>query len=238
MIKAIERFRELELGIKTIIRATDVYAIHVMSRLRNQDVDMVGINAILSGKKMSGFNLLGETYSKDEKAYLEAQGHFKAIGQQIIVATHTALESYLILKFKEYYRFKMNGGDPKILEKTENDFKFGCLDDFKRQYKKYFSIHLPLFEIEFFTSNGCNFKPKKSWDAIQLIDRSRHEIVHKGFLDSYKVSTLMDSWYPFEFVQGWVLSFDAVFDSYVYKGQKTPLYVEYLRKVHASGSSL
>lgn len=227
MIKAIDRFQELETGIRALVRAADIYALHVMSKIRSQAVNLKEIEAILTDNKMSYLNLVGNVYTKKELKLIESEGHFKEIGQQIIVATHTALESYLNLKFKEYYQFIMSGSDKEILEKTINEFRFSRISDYTKKYNEYFSIYLPAFEIDFHSSKGCNFSPKDCWTAINLIDQSRHDIVHKGFLVNYKITSLMDSWYPFEFVQRWVYSFDITFDKYIYENKRSSLYLDY-----------
>lgn len=237
MTKAIEKFHELEQGVLGIVRASDVYAVHVMAKIRGVDVDMEVINSILSGQKISGLNLVGAAYAKDELKRLDEEGHFTEIGQQIIVASHTALESYLILKFREYYRHLSSGGNEEIVDETLSRLNFRCLNDFKDAYKKFFKIHLPFFDVDYLSSEGCVFKPKNSWEALTLIYKVRNDIVHKGASVDYKVTSLMDSWYPFEFVRRWVSGFDVNFDNYIYHKTETKLYREHKERAIRNGGS-
>lgn len=55
------------------------------------------------------------------------------------------------------------------------------------------------------------------------IDAARHEIVHGGVSTRYQMDTIMDSWYPFEFVRRWVQLFDFNVDAYIYTGKEYPL---------------
>jgi hypothetical protein len=238
MNSAIEKFHELEQGVLGIVRASDVYALHVMAKIRNTDPDMDGINSILSGKKISGLNLAGNIYTKSELALLEKEGHFKEIGQQIIVATHTALESYLILKFREYYRHLSSSSDATLVEESLIRISFKSLEDFKKLYKIFFKIHIPSFDIDYHSSDGCNFQPKNSWEALELIYKVRNDIVHKGVSVEYKVASLMDSWYPFEFVRNWVASFDVNFDSYLYHKKETKLFREHKERANRCGAAI
>jgi hypothetical protein len=238
MTRAIEKFHELEQGVLGVVRAADIYALHVMAKIRGQDVDMAAVNSILSGHKVSGLNLVGSAYAKSELKTLEEAGHFTEIGQQIIVAAHTALESYLILKFREYYRYLSASVNQDIVEETLSRINFRCLDDFKKAYKDFFKIHLPSFDIDYHSSNGCNFMPKNSWEALRLIYEVRNDIVHKGLSVDYKVTSLMDSWYPFEFIRRWVSGFNANFDSYVYDNRETKLYREHKHRAISNGVSI
>ncbi|HFD32188.1 MAG TPA: hypothetical protein ENJ28_05710 [Gammaproteobacteria bacterium] len=238
MNSAIEKFHELEQGVLGIVRASDVYALHIMAKIRNTEPDMAGISSILSGTKISGLNLAGNIYTKSELALLEKEGHFTNIGQQIIVATHTALESYLILKFREYYRCLVSSSDVTLIEESLKHISFRSLEDFKKLYKKFFKIHIPSFEIDYHSSDGCNFQPKNSWEALELIYKARNDIVHKGGSVEYKVASLMDSWYPFEFVRNWVASFDVNFDSYIYHNKETKLIREHKERANRCGVAI
>jgi hypothetical protein len=237
-MKAIEKFAELEHGILGIIKAADLYALHTMAQLRNTEPDSQSINFIMNGTKISGFNVVGSAYTKEELSVLKDKGYFTEIGQQIIVASHTALEIYLILKFKEYYRHAFSDSDRKLIEESLNQFNFRSLKDFKELYKNFFSIHLPSFEIDYHSSHGCNFQPKNSWEALKLIYGSRNNIVHKGSSVNYQVSSLMDSWYPFEFVRSWVNLFDTNFDLLIYKKTETRLYSEHKQRAINCGVSI
>lgn len=235
MESAIEGFRTLESGILNIIRAADIYAVHVIHKMRGRSIPHETIEAILDHKKVSGFNVLGVTYTPEELQRLREEGHFREIGQQILVATHTALEGYLKNKFEEYYRFRLRGVDEVVISQSLKRFNFRSLNNIEKAYKDVLRIHLRFFEIDYYTSEGCNFQPGSCWKALQLIDSARHEIVHRGESETYTISSLMDSWYPFEFTRGWVDLFDANFDGYLYQGMETPLIQEYRQRADSAG---
>lgn len=238
MTYAIAKFEELESGILNIIRAADIYAVHVMAQIRGEKVDLDLVATLLNGNKITGFNLFGGTYSEDELELLEREKNFLGIAQQIVVATHTALEAYLILKFKEYYAHIASCVEERVVSNTIKRFSFRGTSDLKTNYKEILGIHLPSFEVDFHSSKGCSFQPLTSWDAIQLIYDARNDIVHKGRSVKYKATTLMDSWYPFEFVRNWVGLFDANFDRLIYEGGDSKLLKEYRERVANSGCAI
>ena len=237
-MKAIDKFHDLEKGILGIIRAADVYAYHAIAKIRNEEIDMQSINFIMSGTKISGFNIVGDTYKKDEFEILKNEEYFTAIGQQIIVASHTALETYLILKFKEYYKYIFSKSDSLLVEESLKKINYRNLKDFKEIYKTFLNIHIPSFEIDYHSSNDCSFKPINTWEALTLIYATRNDIVHKGISINYDVSTLMDSWYPFDFVRRWVTLFDANFDSFIYLQKETRSCREHKQRAVKNGTKI
>lgn len=228
-MKAIDKFHELETGVLGIVRASDIYARLTMCKIRNENPDIKSIMSLMSSKKISGLNLVGSAYTKEELDLLKNENFFTPIGQQIIVASHTALETYLILKFKEYYRYIFSTSDKLLIEESLKliNSKLRGLDDFKEAYKKYLKIHIPSFEIDYYSSQDCNFEPKNTWNAMMLLYQTRNNIVHKGTSVDYEITSLMDSWYPFEFITRWVSLFDTNFDYFVYEKRETKLYIEY-----------
>ena len=102
--KAIGIFDELERGIRNIIKAADIYALHIISDYRNTEPDSKTIDKILKSDALSLLACIGSSYHEHELSEFEKNGQMRNIGQQIVLATYTALEVYLIEKFKEYYR--------------------------------------------------------------------------------------------------------------------------------------
>lgn len=230
MNKALEVFNIQEKGILNIIRAADIYAIHLIARLRSVDPDKELIAKILQGNKISGYNLLSIHYNENDLIQLREGGYLREIGQQIIVATYTALESYLISKFEEYYFYIASGMDARIISETFKRIRFRSLADIKDQFNDFLDIHLPSFEIEYSLDPKCSFQPKDCWDAINMIAKVRNEIAHQGKSSTLIVSTLMDSWYPFDFSRMWVMLFDTNFDFLIYKKKETRLIEEYKKR--------
>jgi hypothetical protein len=233
---ALHTFNRLEEGILRIVRAADLYAVHYVHEvMRGTPIPTGLIDAILKEKKISGFNVIGMSYTRQELRQLSDERHFQEIAQQILVATHTALESYLISKFEEYYRFRLQGVEEEVIRQSLERFHFRGIEEIKSNYLDLIGIHIPSFEINYPSTDGCNFQPASCWEAIQLIYKARNEIVHRGESSTYPLNTLMDSWYPFEFSRRWVALFDANFNSYLYEGHETSVIKEYRQRAKAAG---
>lgn len=237
MDRAIDVFYSLEKGILNIIRAADVYGLHLLGYIRKKEPPIDTIEKILQGNVISGLNMFDWEYSDVEMKLLEENGHFRAIGQQVIMASYIALELYLVHKFEEYYRFILKDKSEILIRNSIKRFSRRSLDEIKKLYIDLLDIHLPSFEIEFFSTEKSSFQPKTSWDAIVLLSTARNEIAHQGETTSYKITTLMDSWYPFDFSRRWVDLFDANFDILIYKGWETSLIKEYRQRVSKITSS-
>ncbi len=214
-------------GILNIIKAADIYALHIKAAYHNTEVDKELISKILKSDAISPLAFDGWSYQKNELAALEETGHMKNIGQQIIVATYTALEVYLIEKFKEYYRFLLKDRDTDIIENSLKRFSFRSLEEIKKHYKDILKIHLPSFNITYYRTPKCNWRPKDCWDAIITLGEARNQIAHAGSTKDYKLVTLMDAWFPFEFVCDWVRSFDVDFDNLIYRGKESAAIKDY-----------
>jgi hypothetical protein len=233
-MKAIDLFGDLEKSILHIIGAADLYAIQLLARSRKEEPDTELVQSILEGKRVSSLTVLGAPYTEAERKELEESGILRGIGNQIVLATYTALESYLKNKFKEYFHFRFRGVDvetvAKVLERLK--FSFRSLDEIAKLYKDILDIHLPCFEIDmYFIGSSSSFSPKGTWEGIKAIEKARHDIAHEGKAKHYKIGILPDAWEPFDLVRRWVELFDANFDYLVYKDRPTPSIQEYQRRV-------
>jgi hypothetical protein len=216
-------------GIRNIIKAADIYALHIISDFRNTEIDRKMVNKIIKSDAVSLLNFVACSYRASEMKALEKTGHIRNIGQQIVLATYTALEVYLIEKFKEYYKHSLRDKDADFIQNSLKRFSFRNIEEIKRHYFEMLKIHLPSFDITVYTSEECNWRPQNAWEAILLLARVRNQIAHNGKSEDYKIITLMDSWYPFEFVQNWVRTFDVDFDLLIYRGKESPSIKEYKR---------
>lgn len=214
-------------GILNIIKAADIYALHIISDFRNAEVDRKLINKIMKSGAVSNLNIFACSYRADEIKTLEKGGHIKNIGQQIVLATYTALEVYLIEKFKEYYKHYIGDKDSDFIQNSIKRFSFRNVEEIKRHYFEILKIHLPSFEITYHTTEECNWCPESAWDAVLLIEKTRNQIAHSGKSINYKIITLMDSWYPFDFVCEWVRTFEVEFDNLIYRGKESAAIKEY-----------
>lgn len=147
------------------------------------------------------------------------------------MASYTAFELYLINKFEEYYKFILKNNSEIFIRNSIKRLPRRSLEEIKKLYFDLLDIHLPSFDIEFFITGKGTFQPKTSWDAIILLSRARNEIAHQGESESYKITTLVDSWYPLDFCRRWVDLFDINFDYLIYEGRETSLIKEYKERV-------
>ncbi|OGW28961.1 MAG: hypothetical protein A2X59_00590 [Nitrospirae bacterium GWC2_42_7] len=234
-IKAISLYKELEDGIMQTIKAADIYAIHLTAIGRRKEPNQQQIVDIIMGNKISGLTVHGMFYTESEKNDFQAKGHLVNIGNQILLATYTAFEFYLINKFKEYLRYYSQDADNLKIEALFKKLSFRTLDNIKTLYKDILGIYLPQFEMRSFAIDpDSSFKPKSTWEGgIKIIEKARHEIAHKGKSINYKIRLLPDAWGPFDFVRRWVNLFDVNFDLLIYEGKTTQLIREYKKRVEA-----
>ena len=231
-MKAIDLFDDLEKSILHIIGAADLYAIHLLASSRKEEPSMELVQNILGGKRVSSLTVLGMPYTEAERKELEGSGILRGIGNQIVLATYTAFESYLINKFKEYFRFRFRGADAEMVAKVLEKLSFRSLEGITKLYKDVLDIHLPHFEIDrYFIGSSSSFNPQGTWEGIKAIEKTRHDIAHEGKAKNYEIGTLPDAWEPFEFVRRWVQLFDVNFDLLVYEDRPTRSIQEYQRSV-------
>jgi hypothetical protein len=229
--KASEIFRNLDAGIMILVKAADLYTLQLLARRRNEQVSQDLIDIILRENRISGFTIDSNVYLPEEIAMLERTGLFRQVGEQIVLATYTAVEIYLIEKFKEYFSHRLRNASPELVQRTLNRFTFRSLQEISGHYFDILGIHLPSFDFQFFTDAKARFVPHDSWAALNLLSTARNEIAHKGSSSSYKIAIPVDSWYPFEFVRGWVSHFDANFDIFVYEEQEPSLIKDYKQRL-------
>ncbi len=231
MKKPIEIFNELEKGILNIIKAADIYALYVSFNIKNELPPKELIEELIKSPNVSSLTVVGDAYEEKVVKILEQEGYLKQIGQQILLATYTSLEIYLIEKFREYYKNILSDKDINFVENNLKKITFRSIEEIKNNYYEFLKIHLPSFDTDIFTTNKCNFLPKNAWDAIKLIADARNEIAHTGESKKYKIVTLTDSWYPFDFIRRWVDLFDVNFDMLVYDKRETGLIKEYKKRL-------
>lgn len=214
-------------GILNIIKAADIYALHIIAAYRNTEVDEKLIKKIIKSNAISPLVFDSWSYRDNEIAALKETGHLRNIGQQIILATYTALEVYLIEKFKEYYKHSLKDKNADFIENSLKRFSFRNIEEIKKHYFEILKIHLPSFNTTYRTAEKCNWHPKDCWEGILLLEKIRNQIAHTGKSNDYKIITLMDSWYPFDFVCEWVRTFEVEFDHMIYRGKESAAIKEY-----------
>lgn len=231
-MKAIEIFEIDRKRILTQLQVLDIYFLCLLADIRKQPIPSENIASVLNSPVLSAFNMFEQFYKEDEFEYLRQNEKVRYAGQQIILATYTAIENYLSVKFKEYFIYKLKDIDSLLIEKFLKNITPRSLKDIKDNFREYLNIHLPCFDVDYFTQPKCNFHPRDSWNGLLLISDIRNEVAHNGVTEKYIITTLMDCYYPFEFVQNYVQYFEANFDDYFYNGRKTKLIRLYEDKVN------
>lgn len=227
MKTAKEIYKSQEENILNLVKAADIFALNLLAKFRNSPAPPNDtIESILNGA-VSIVNFTAFAFNESERDLLARDGHFKSIGQQILATSYTAIELYLTNKFYEYYKSAMNGLSDKFIETSINQLYIRNLKDISKLFYEFFEIHLPSFDFDFFTGEGCNFRPSTAWDALMLLSTARNEIAHEGESVSYKITTLVDSWYPFEFTRYYVEYFEDNFDDFVYRKKVSSLVLEH-----------
>lgn len=226
---AFEAFVKQEAGLQRLLTAADLYTIHIMAGLRKTPVDEAQVRAVLINKHMSGFAVFGDAYDATERALLAERGQLRSIGQQVLVATYTMVESYLTNKFPEYLRFRLGDEHKRLARPIETSFaRARSLKDVSAAYDAYLDIGLPHFDVEqIVTTNDCSFSAACAWEGLLKLSDARNEIVHTGEARTLPVRTLTDARYPFEFARDWVECVDCNFDYLVYEGFRTNLIIQY-----------
>lgn len=227
MKTAKEIYESQEESILNVVKAADIFALNLLAKFRNSPAPPSDtIESILNGA-VSIVNFTAFTFNESERELLSREGHFRSIGQQILATSYTAIELYLTNKFYEYYRSTMKGLSERFIEASIKQMYIRNLKDLSKLFYDFFDIHLPSFDFDFFTGEGCNFTPTTAWDALMLLSTARNEIAHKGESVSYKITTLVDSWYPFEFTRHYVDYFEYNFDDFVYCQKVSRLVLEH-----------
>lgn len=235
-MKAFGLFESLRKGILLQFEAAGIYCESLFAIINDRPIDQNHFRKLINEPVISGLSMFEQFYKDSDFEYLEKNEKMKYFGQQILLSVYTVLEIYFIEKFKEYMSYRLSNLDSSlqsnIIDKIVRSLR--SIDDIKESYYKYLDIHLPSFDIkEIFTQPRCSFKPPDAWNAIIILSKARNEIAHSGIAQSYKVTTLLDCWYPFEFINYYIPLFDANFDSLLYKNRKNRLIVEYEKRKFA-----
>lgn len=230
-MKAKDYFDNQMKGVLSQIQVLDIYFLNLISTIHDRPVEQDAIKSIINASLISGYNVLEELYRRDELEYLEKNEKIKFAGQHILFSLYTAVENYFIDKFKEYFLFKLNNSDSRLTERILKSISFRSLKEIKNNYSEYLDIHLSCFELDYFSQIKCNFHPKNTWDGLVLLSDIRNDVAHEGFTEKYKISTLMDCWYPYEFVRNYVMMFDFHYDGLFYCGTITSLIELYLERL-------
>lgn len=229
---AFEAFVKQETGLRRLLTASDLYTIHIMATLRKVAVDDEQVRKILTDNYTSGYAVLGDAYDVTERALLAEGGQLRSVGQQVLVATYTMVESYLINKFPEYLRWQLDGDYDRLAGPIEKSFaRARSLKDIGAAYRKHLDISLPHFDVaHIVTTNDCSFSAPSAWEAPLKLSDARNEIVHAGEAKTLRVNMLTDARYPFEFARDWIGYVDCNFDYLLHDDFRTDLILQYEKR--------
>lgn len=220
--KAIDKFNELEKGILEIIRAADIFTIELVQLRRGTDFAKNLIKDLLTRGKISSFVIFRDSYSQKEIEDLKREPRLRSIACQIVLASYTALEVYLVNKFKEYLSFRMKNCPQGIKEAILKMIRFRDLKEIKKNYTDFIGIHIDKFEPGHFPVDyKSNFKANTWWEGLLQIAKARNEIAHRGISETTQLILLPDSWECFDLCRRWVNLFNGNFDRYIYKNELT-----------------
>lgn len=220
-MSAIEAFRNQEENIKHLLRAADVYTQHVIAVMRGVEADSKLIHRIVTEGGISTLNYSWRFFlSQKEYEKLRNEGQTRKICEEIVLSIYTAIEQYLISKFKEYLKYTLSSQSDHIYEAVEKRISYRSLSQIKSNYKEYLNIHLPSFEPEEGGFEESWFQPRSSWEGVTMLSEARNEIAHEGTCKKYSIFYLIDAYAPLHFATRWVTLFDSNFDSAVYEGKR------------------
>ncbi|CAD7782391.1 hypothetical protein DMNBHIDG_03066 [Candidatus Methanoperedenaceae archaeon GB37] len=220
--KAIDKFNELEKGILEIIRAADIFTIELVQLRRGTDFAKNLIKDLLTKGKISSFVIFRDSYSQKEIEDLKREPRLRSIACQIVLASYTALEVYLVNKFKEYLSFRMKNCPQGIKEAILKMIRFRDLKEIKKNYTDFIGIHIDKFEPGHFPVDyKSNFKENTWWESLLQISKARNEIAHRGISETTQLILLPDAWECFDLCRRWVNLFNINFDRYIYKNELT-----------------
>lgn len=220
-MNALEAFKKQEENIGHLLRAADVYTQHVIASLRNDSVNDELISKIVNEGGLSTLNYSWRFFlSEREYEKLRAEGQTRKICEEIVLSIYTAIEQYLINKFKEYLVHSLSSQPERIYLAVEKRIFYRNLDQIKNNYRDYFDIHLPSFDPDEGGFEESWFQPKTSWEGVTLLSDVRNEIAHEGTARSFNIFYLIDAYAPLHFATRWVSLFNINFDSMIYDGER------------------
>lgn len=220
-MSAIEAFEKQEENISHLLRAADVYTQHVIASMRNKPVDNDLILKIINDGGLSTLNYSWRFFLTEQKyEKLREEGQTKKICQEIVLSVYTAIEQYLICKFKEYLLHTLTSQPERVYLAVEKRISYRSLNQIKDNYRDYLDIHLPSFEPEQGGFEESWFQPRTSWEGLTILSEARNEIAHEGMSSKYDIFYLIDAYAPLHFATRWVALFNLNFDSSIYKSMK------------------
>jgi hypothetical protein len=218
---AIEAFKKQEENILLLLKAADLYIQYVISAMRGVEPDYKLIKKIVTENGISTLNYSWRFYlSEVEYEKLKCDGKTRKICEEIVLSVYTAIEQYLISKFKEYLKHILSTNSDHIYSAVEKRISYRSLDQIKANYCDYLNIHLPSFEPEIGGFVESWFQPHSSWEGLTMLSKARNEIAHEGKCSTYGIFYLVDAYAPLDFATRWVKLFDANFNSAIYEDKR------------------
>lgn len=194
-------------GLRNLLRAADIYTLHILAEMRNEAVNIDLVKKIISNKGNSTLIHTWEQYlSKDEYMKFKENGHIQELIQQIILSSYVAVEAYLRNTFKDILSAKLN--NPALEEAILKRCSFQSLDKIKVHYKEILNIQLSTFDPNIGVLEEAWLRGNNCWEVIKNLSHVRNQIAHEGKYTEEDIFYLVDATSVIEFIYGWVHSFE------------------------------
>ncbi len=215
-MSAIGTFKTQESNIRYLLQAADVYTQHLISGMRQQPADQIAISKIIGENCMSVMNFTRRLVITDsEHEQLRSNGQTKKICEEIVMSVYTAVEQYLINKFKEHLHQLLSSQSSAMREAIDKRVSFRSLDQIKENYREFFGVNVVSIAPNFICIEDCWFQPNSAWEGVVLLSKARNEIAHDGTSKSFNIFYLLDAFAPLNFASSWIHQFDFHFESFV-----------------------
>jgi hypothetical protein len=223
--KALTTFQQRAKRIESLIRCADVYGLHTLAVLRNEEPDTRLIGTVIrEGSYSTQAYSAGMYFDAEELEAFEKEAHLKAICEHIVFASYVATEDYLIAKFKEYYSLA-NEIDPSEVDNQYlrvNDIHLDGCENIKKSFRRHLDVRLNKFhhpQVSVFHEAKW-FDPESCWEGMKTLSRFRNKIAHAKDEESMGPIMLVDSYSAFDFCRSYAQLFDCNYDMRFYDGVK------------------
>lgn len=214
--------RRLE-RIRSLIRCADVYCLHALAQLRDEQPDLSLIEKIIREGVHSALNWSTGLFMtrEEEKVFIE-EGPLKAICDQIVFASYVAIEDFLVAKFKEYYAHKLSILISDIDDYLDrNNIYINGLENIAKRYIKLLDFNIREFDHPQVAvhAEAKWFQPDTCWDGVKKLSMFRNGIAHAKYESRAGPNMLVDAHSVVEFCRRYAVLFDYYYDAKCYHAE-------------------
>lgn len=212
MSQSLETFHVQFQILLKLLQAADVVANIKLDDMRGTNSGTELARKLISGDAISSLRYSKYVFmSEEERKAFEANGYIQDMCNQIALHSYTLLETYLRNIFEEFLAYRVSDNVLKgaILKKLS----FRNLRSIKENFCDFLGVKIhefdhdqvPIYEDSVFKANTC-------WEGISLLSKIRNEVAHTGKSMTISLNHLVDAYSIMEFVQLWIILFDANHD--------------------------